>query len=95
MYTLVASAPETALVTTPAGTMQLVDYLATRSFELTVHGLDLCRAIDLDPPTDLARAAQPALILATQVAIERGLAEATLEALTGRTAFAQGLNVLA
>ncbi|MBP6997230.1 MAG: maleylpyruvate isomerase N-terminal domain-containing protein [Phycicoccus sp.] len=92
---IVDALPDDRRLLTPGGVMLLGDYLSTRAFELTVHGLDLCRAIDLDPPTDLARAAQPALILATQVAIERGLAEATLEALTGRTAFAQGLNVLA
>lgn len=92
---IVDALPDDRRLLTPGGVMLLGDYLSTRAFELTVHGLDLCRAIDLDPPTDLAQSAQPALILATHVAIERGQAEGTLGVLTGRTAFTQGLNVLA
>lgn len=91
---IVDSLPDDRRLLTPGGVMVLHDYLATRAFELTVHGLDVCRAIDLDPPDDLVNAAAPAAVLAAQVAAERGQSVTVLEAMTGRTAFADALNVL-
>ncbi len=42
----VRSAHEDALLTTPVGGMRLIDYLPTRTFELTVHTCDLAVALD-------------------------------------------------
>lgn len=94
VYTLVASTPDIALVTTPAGTMQLVDYLATRSFELTVHGTDLAVAAGLEIPEPLDAALAPALELSA--ALTTSAKRLTLlRAATGRTVLPEGFSVLA
>ncbi|WP_322767216.1 maleylpyruvate isomerase family mycothiol-dependent enzyme, partial [Frankia sp. Cr1] len=50
---LVRESPDDAVVTTPVGAMRLVDYLPTRTFELTVHTLDLARVLGSRPPAAL------------------------------------------
>lgn len=50
---LVAATPPEAPVATPAGTMTLSAYLPTRTLELVVHTLDLCRAMGAVPPPEL------------------------------------------
>lgn len=68
---------------TPLGRMRLDDYLPTRAFELTVHGLDLARATDQAFPQPLLDALPPALGLCTAIANPDDQALILL-ALTGR-----------
>lgn len=67
---------------TPFGSLSLDDYLATRVFELTVHGFDLAEAtsITFQPPVDAVRIT---LQLLVDVAMARGRAENVIGALCG------------
>lgn len=80
---LLATLSPDALVTTIVGGMRLVDYLPTRTFELTVHTADL--AVALGEPLDVPeRAARDALAVAGDLAVGSGGAGALLLAATGR-----------
>ena len=83
------------LVPTRFGIMTLPEYLRTRAFELTVHGLDLVRAVGVEPPRDLTACAVPALALTAEVAGERGAARPLLDAVTGRTPLPADYTLLA
>jgi uncharacterized protein (TIGR03083 family) len=89
----VARAPDTMLVATPIGGMRLGDYLPTRVFELTVHSLDLARALDIevDLPT---QAAASALHLLAHLAQSHPDPGALLLAATGRLPLPAGYTVL-
>jgi uncharacterized protein (TIGR03083 family) len=76
--------PGDRLLPTRIGVMTLDEYLRTRAFELTVHGLDVARATGLGTPSGLRAAAVPAVGLAAEFAGERGDAVALLAAATGR-----------
>lgn len=69
-------------VSTPVGVMALQDYLPTRTFELSVHSVDLARATQQLAPNTAAL--HTSLALATQIAIRSGNAVDVLLALTGR-----------
>jgi uncharacterized protein (TIGR03083 family) len=71
------------VVETIAGGMRVSDYLPTRTFELTVHCLDIARAtgIDFAPPHD---AMVESLDVAAESAIELGMGIDVLLTLTGR-----------
>jgi uncharacterized protein (TIGR03083 family) len=90
---VVARAPDTLLVTTPAGGMRLVDYLPTRVFELTVHSLDLARALDVwvELPTQAAASSLHVVAHLAQSCDDPG---ALLLAATGRTQLPAGFTVL-
>ncbi len=62
----IETTPDDTLITTRAGGMRLIDYLATRVFECTIHTLDLAVAIraDIDLP-------DPAATIALQLLGER------------------------
>ncbi len=64
--------------------MTLVDYLPTRIFELSVHGLDLARALTLVEPAGLEPGIRASLELAGQLAADSPSATTLLLALTGR-----------
>lgn len=85
--------PDDALISTRAGGMRLIDYLATRVFECTIHTLDLAVAIraDVDLPTP---AATVALQLLGDRAQLRGQVIPLLLAATGRQGLPVGLSVL-
>ncbi len=87
------NAPDDMLITTRAGGMRLIDYLATRVFECTIHTLDLAVAIraDVDLPTP---AATVALQLLGDRAQLRGHVIPLLLAATGRRPLPEGLSVL-
>ncbi|KQW49083.1 hypothetical protein ASC77_10290 [Nocardioides sp. Root1257] len=84
---------EDAVVTTAGGGMRVSDYLPTRTFELTVHCLDIARATGLDfaPPTD---ALADTLALASASALRQGLGVDVLLALTGRQPLPEGSSVV-
>lgn len=89
----VGDAPGGALVGTPFGGMRLSDYLHTRVFELTVHGLDVAAAtgVEAAPPSN---AAAVALHLVAELAVEPALAGPLLLAATGRGPLPLGFSVL-
>lgn len=82
------------LVPTRFGPMTLDEFLRTRAFELTVHGIDLARATGQAVPAPLAVAAVPALGLLAEVGQQRGLAVQLLLAATGREPLPEGFNLL-
>jgi hypothetical protein len=51
---LVRASTDRVAVMTPVGTLRLLDYLVTRTFEITVHTLDLARALGVPAPDVLA-----------------------------------------
>lgn len=73
--------------------IRLSTYLPTRIFELTVHGLDIARAVDISfsPPPD---ALEVALALAGRVAAHTGQGEAVLLALTGRGELSPSFSIV-
>lgn len=83
---LVRHTSDDAVVGTPAGPMTLMGYLPTRTFELAVHGLDLCRSLGIEVPDELAPALESSCVLAAQLAARRHGADAVLLGLTGRGA---------
>lgn len=89
---LVNRTPDDANVDCLVGVMTFIDYLVTRAFELTVHGLDLVRALDLETPPGLANSAQRAVVLAVRVGDQQQAIE-TLMAVTGRTPLPAGFSV--
>ncbi|CAI3800522.1 maleylpyruvate isomerase N-terminal domain-containing protein [Pseudarthrobacter sp. MM222] len=91
---VVRSTPDDALLATPAGTMTLVDYLPTRTFELAVHGLDLARALGLPTPAPLGPAISASLELAGAIGARLPTAGDLLLLLTGRTGLPGGLSVV-
>ncbi|MGA9775809.1 MAG: maleylpyruvate isomerase N-terminal domain-containing protein [Candidatus Dormiibacterota bacterium] len=91
---LVDASPDRARVATPAGPMTLITYLPTRTFELTIHSLDLARATHQAPPATLAPAIAASVVLAGQVAAVHPLAARVLEALCGRSALPEGFTVV-
>ncbi|MDA8296434.1 MAG: maleylpyruvate isomerase N-terminal domain-containing protein [Actinomycetota bacterium] len=85
---VVAAAPEGATVGTPFGEELLETYLASRTAELMLHGLDL--DADLDPPDEAVTAAT-AFLCGRAVRLGRGIE--LLRALSGRGALAPGFSV--
>lgn len=81
------------LVAAPVGGMRLVDYLPTRTFELTVHTCDLADAVGqpLEVPES---AATQALAVLGGLAVEAGLAPWLLLSATGRQQLPAGFSVL-
>jgi hypothetical protein len=92
--TLVKNTPDEASVACPAGTMTLIDYLPTRTLELAVHGLDLARALGLEPPASLMPAVAASLELAGAIGARLPSAPDLLLLLTGRSGLPGNLSVL-
>lgn len=82
-----------ALLTTPVGGMRLMDYLPTRTFELTVHTCDLVVALGLTLDVPEAAAAET-LQLVSGLASRPMLAGPLLLAATGRRSLPPGFSVL-
>lgn len=81
------------VVDTAAGGMRVSDYLPTRTFELTVHSLDIARATGLEftpPPEALA----DTLALASASALRQGHGVDVVLALTGRQPLPEGASVV-
>jgi hypothetical protein len=81
-------------MTTPFGGIRLREYLPTRTFELTVHGLDLTHALGV-PAALPAAALEASLNLAAALAVHTGKAGHLLLAATGRRQLPAGFNLLA
>ncbi|TFV56221.1 maleylpyruvate isomerase family mycothiol-dependent enzyme [Mycobacterium sp. PS03-16] len=73
--------------------IRLHAYLPTRTFELTVHGLDIARAagVAFSPP---AEALADAVRLAAEVAALAGQGDTVLLALTGRSALPSSFSIV-
>ncbi|MBB3041431.1 maleylpyruvate isomerase N-terminal domain-containing protein [Nocardioides soli] len=84
---------EDVVIRTAGGGMRVSDYLPTRTFELTVHCLDIARATGLDftPPTE---ALADTLALASASALRQGLGVDVVLALTGRQPLPSGASVV-
>ena len=90
----VANETNDRLVPSRFGPLPLPEYLRTRAFELTVHGLDLARAAGVDIPASAAQHIHAATKLAIEVAAARQLSLPALLALTGRESLPEGFTVL-
>ncbi|MGH3502292.1 MAG: maleylpyruvate isomerase N-terminal domain-containing protein [Nocardioidaceae bacterium] len=89
----VCGAAEDAAVATPVGGMRLIDYLPTRTFELTVHTCDL--AVALDQPVAVPDAAAvESLTVLGGLTTKAGYAASLLRAATGRRNLPDGFTVL-
>jgi hypothetical protein len=91
---LVDRSPDEALVTSPMGTMTLLAYLPTRTFELSVHTLDLAAATSVAVPAALAAPLRASLHLAADLAAVQGTTADVVLALTGRRPLPPGFTVL-
>jgi hypothetical protein len=92
--TLVTTTPDEATLTTPFGGATLLAYLPTRTFELTVHTLDLVDALGVEAPRGLDGPVAASLELAAAAA-GRGAARAdVLRALAGRRGLPPGFSVV-
>ena len=89
----VSGAPPNALVSTPVGGMRLADYLPTRIFELTVHSLDLARAVGLEVEPPRA-AIEVSLQIVAELAAAPARAVPLLLAVTGRGPLPPGYSLL-
>ncbi len=85
--------PGDPVVPTVVGRMPLSAYLPTRTFELTVHGLDLAAALGVDAEWPEA-ALNETIRLAGDVSVQTGNATTVLRALTGRRSLPEGFSVL-
>jgi hypothetical protein len=81
------------LVQSAAGGMRLSAWLATRTFELTVHTLDIAAATGI-AAASTPRALADAACLAARIAATVGTGETVLRALTGRGTLPNGFSVL-
>lgn len=80
-------------VATPAGSMRVIDYLPTRTFELTVHTCDLAAVLGVPMQVPEAAAVE-SLTLIGGLAACTGQAGHLLLAATGRTGLPAGFTVL-
>jgi uncharacterized protein (TIGR03083 family) len=85
--------PDNPVIETIAGGMRLSAYLPTRTFELTVHSLDIGAAtgIDVTPP---AAALRESLHLGIDIALIYGDGHPVLRALTGRQPLPTGYSIV-
>lgn len=90
---LVDVTADDAVVPTRLGAMRLIDYLPTRTFELSVHGMDLQGALGM-PPSPPPGPLTSAVRIATELAVDQGLGPRLLLALTGRQPLPDGTCVL-
>lgn len=79
--------------TTAVGGMRISQYLPTRTFELTVHGLDVAAALGVpfEPPVEALTAC---LAVATEAAVLRGDGALLLRTLTGRAELGPSYSVV-
>jgi hypothetical protein len=83
-----------AVVETRVGSMTLIGYLPTRTFELVVHSLDLVAATGVAVPAETVEPIAACLQLAARLAATTADAGDLLLALTGRRPLPAGFTVL-
>lgn len=88
---LVAQSPPDATIGSPAGTMTLAQYLPSRVAELTIHSLDILRAVGADRPAPVTALQQSLVFVAHRAATRSG--QDVLLALTGRGTLPDGYSV--
>ncbi|MGH9123984.1 MAG: mycothiol maleylpyruvate isomerase, partial [Acidimicrobiales bacterium] len=92
---LIAHTADDATLTVAGGKgATLAAYLPTRTFELTVHTLDLLGALGQDAPRELSAPVASCLELVGQIAGRRPDASKVLLALTGRGRLPPGFSVI-
>jgi uncharacterized protein (TIGR03083 family) len=91
---LVDRTSDDAPCATPAGSIALADYLPTRALELTVHTLDISRALGQPAPDDLTEPVAACLDLVAAAIGATREAGAVLLALTGRGPLPSTLHVV-
>lgn len=91
---LVAASPDDAPVTTRFGCLSLLAYLPTRTFELTVHGLDLVAALGAGRPAAFDAPIVASIELAAATAARSNHAADVLLALTGRRGLPAGYSII-
>jgi uncharacterized protein (TIGR03083 family) len=89
----IADQPADRIVSIGGLGILLSEYLRTRVFELVVHTLDISRATGIDYPMG-STPLRHSVVLAAQVAAERGQSAEVLLALTGRSPLPDGFNVV-
>ena len=89
---LIELTPGDATLGSPVRTMTLGEYLPSRTAELTIHGLDLVRAIgaELAPP---AEALEVSLAFVARLSARQGSGETVLLALSGRVPLPSGFSI--
>lgn len=91
---LVDRTADDAPCTTPVGGILLAAYLPTRTYELTVHSLDIASALGVSPPEQLDEPVRACLdLVATTIGATPRAAEVLL-ALTGRRELPRDLRVI-
>ncbi len=91
---IVKNANDDTAVNTAAGEMKLIEYLPTRTFELSVHTLDLARATGKPIPVCLKPAIEASLMLASSLVIQNNEASEVLLALCGRDTLPTGYSIV-
>lgn len=89
---LIEKAPRDATIGSPAGTMTLEAYLPSRVAELTIHGLDILRALGAELAVPLP-ALQESLAFVARRSMNKADGEMVLFALTGRGELPAGYSV--
>jgi uncharacterized protein (TIGR03083 family) len=92
VISLIEHAPSNAIIGSPAGTMTLEQYLPSRIAELTIHGIDIARAIGADVSAPMS-ALQESLAFVGRLSARRGGGDVVLLALSGRGELAPGYSV--
>jgi uncharacterized protein (TIGR03083 family) len=89
---LVDDASPEATIGSPARTMTLTEYLPSRTAELTIHGIDIVRALgsELAAPSE---ALAESLAFITGWCVTKGMGEIVLRALSGRQPLPSGFSV--
>lgn len=86
--------PDSLLIQTQVGGMRLVDYLPTRVFELTVHSLDLARALDIAVEAPVPAMVTSMHVLGNLASIRPDRGALLLMAGTGRATLPPDFSVL-
>jgi hypothetical protein len=89
----IATKEPDATVGSPFGTMPLSEYLPSRTAELTIHALDLVRALDLEMTAPSAALEASLAFVATIANTRKRQGEEVLFALTGRGQLPSGFSV--
>ncbi len=91
---LVDNSADDTPIASPFGQMSLIGYLPTRTFELTVHSLDLSKAADLELPDIFNLPISESLKLAAEIASGTEAAKDILLAVCGRKSLPSNFSLV-